>query len=778
MVKKTRTDFKSITASLYPDNNTGEISAADVRVQMDNIADSASFSVTATRAPIATDSNNNIGDNWIDSVNDITYVCVDNTVNNAVWQKLLSPADVSISFATEAAMLAATDLVADQRAQPARGDQWVVKPLGFLPTSPTVKNGAAFQFVSTSLTQDCTFSEDTRTITFLRSLYDTTGFIFATYAGHRYQLDLTQAGTGDVTTAGGVKLSVLPVAGQFNVAAFGASAAKTAAQNNAIISTVLAKYGTCVIPKGVVYDKATYSPNVGGLIFDGEGKEIVIGGSVLKGGDRANYFTITNTQDSAGPSIYIEPPSWLNGAQVAVKLFREPYTKNLKLGGEDTATYRDVGLTIEAAGGHNGAGSIKLNAQGGGHMGPFGPDFHIGTFKNSAFRPFRILWAQGNALPAGTYFPGGVAQFEGDKIAWRAGMTVTQGNLLTQGTGRVYEVLNTGTTGTVRPVHATYNMWQATVPSTVGYLVGEVVNEGLGVAFPRGTIQAIPDANTLVMAFPNSNLAAGNFNVGATLTGMTSGISQVISASGRVVFDYDFSPTGGPFQQVDAPAVPGRTVSDGGVNLRFLDDVTGGNTDNNQFYPITVFGDEDSQPVFFDPETRIQFLDYKTLMRDGALTLENYPLTQKGVGVENVMQETASGQLWSTSIINGSGDRHMKNGAGKGRIIYSSLLAERHEGIAPAVSPITDTSNSAVIDVTGKGVILVNFSPAINVTGLTGGIIGQSVELHFQNANVTLVESVNSFELKGTGNIAVASKRSATFRKISGSVWRMTGGTI
>ncbi|WP_386681803.1 right-handed parallel beta-helix repeat-containing protein [Loktanella sp. R86503] len=127
-------------------------------------------------------------------------------------------------FLTEAAMLAATDVVANQRAQVA-GREWIYKPLGTYTASPTVKNGAAFQLVSTSLTQDCTFAEDTRPIAFLRSVHGSSTTVRLTYAGFNYFLDLTQATpTGidtRVTTDGGVKVSVIPANAVWNIRAFG-----------------------------------------------------------------------------------------------------------------------------------------------------------------------------------------------------------------------------------------------------------------------------------------------------------------------------------------------------------------------------------------------------------------------------------------------------------------------------------------------------------------------------------------------------------------------------
>lgn len=94
MTQVGRTEFKSDTSSLYPDNTAGEISPADLRAQMDNAADSATFKGTSkTTAPIANDDDVGTngsgtfdeGDIWIDETNDDAYICADATTGAAVW---------------------------------------------------------------------------------------------------------------------------------------------------------------------------------------------------------------------------------------------------------------------------------------------------------------------------------------------------------------------------------------------------------------------------------------------------------------------------------------------------------------------------------------------------------------------------------------------------------------------------------------------------------------------------------------------------------------------
>ena len=94
MAEVGRTEFKSDTSSLYPDNTAGEISPADLRAQVDNIADSAPFRGTSkTTGPTVNDDSAGTagfgtydeGDFWIDETNNNVYVCIDSSVGAAIW---------------------------------------------------------------------------------------------------------------------------------------------------------------------------------------------------------------------------------------------------------------------------------------------------------------------------------------------------------------------------------------------------------------------------------------------------------------------------------------------------------------------------------------------------------------------------------------------------------------------------------------------------------------------------------------------------------------------
>lgn len=86
--------FKTNTSTLYADNATGDISAADIRAQMDDMADSASFiNAGNSSAPGANDDGVNtggngaakIGDIWINETSDVGYICLDNSTGAAIW---------------------------------------------------------------------------------------------------------------------------------------------------------------------------------------------------------------------------------------------------------------------------------------------------------------------------------------------------------------------------------------------------------------------------------------------------------------------------------------------------------------------------------------------------------------------------------------------------------------------------------------------------------------------------------------------------------------------
>lgn len=110
-----RTQFQTDTDTLYPDNTSGQISPADLRAQMDNIADSVAFrSVGYTAAPTANDDSAgnggngefNVGDFWVDETNDNAYICVDDTATSAVWELIGGPLILSQTGSASATQIA------------------------------------------------------------------------------------------------------------------------------------------------------------------------------------------------------------------------------------------------------------------------------------------------------------------------------------------------------------------------------------------------------------------------------------------------------------------------------------------------------------------------------------------------------------------------------------------------------------------------------------------------------------------------------------------------
>jgi len=104
--------FKDLTVSLYPDNVTGDISAEDLRIQMDNIADSTTFKTSSTSSPgVQDDRDGNagngaftLGDIWVNTATSEVYVCSDDTTFGATWNKLnqLTPEQIKNLYESNA----------------------------------------------------------------------------------------------------------------------------------------------------------------------------------------------------------------------------------------------------------------------------------------------------------------------------------------------------------------------------------------------------------------------------------------------------------------------------------------------------------------------------------------------------------------------------------------------------------------------------------------------------------------------------------------------------
>jgi hypothetical protein len=168
-------------------------------------------------------------------------------------------------------LIARTDIVIGRRyAVAGRGEYDIVAAATYT-AGPTVINltGIAGQAVSTSLDQDCTFAEDTRTIAFLRSVYGSSGTVTAEYVGHAYTIDLVQPapGVADVATTGGVTLQVLAGANGFNVRAFGAKGDGVTDDTAAFVKAITKN--VTYAPAGIYLINITYSDEKKTLRGDG-----------------------------------------------------------------------------------------------------------------------------------------------------------------------------------------------------------------------------------------------------------------------------------------------------------------------------------------------------------------------------------------------------------------------------------------------------------------------------------------------------------------------------
>lgn len=86
-------------------------------------------------------------------------------IGDAIGEPVQSIATLADLLAYKKAKIGQTYLIG--------GKPWLIVSAGTLAVSPTVQDMTAMsgQAVSTSLTQDCTFSEDTRPIAFMRSVH-------------------------------------------------------------------------------------------------------------------------------------------------------------------------------------------------------------------------------------------------------------------------------------------------------------------------------------------------------------------------------------------------------------------------------------------------------------------------------------------------------------------------------------------------------------------------------------------------------------------------------
>jgi hypothetical protein len=108
MTELTSSVYKTATATLFPTNGSGQISAADIRTHFDNTADSFPFRITGqTAAPTVNDDDSNtagngvfgVGDLWIDETNNLAYICVNEATGAASWLNITTDGNVSLAGA-------------------------------------------------------------------------------------------------------------------------------------------------------------------------------------------------------------------------------------------------------------------------------------------------------------------------------------------------------------------------------------------------------------------------------------------------------------------------------------------------------------------------------------------------------------------------------------------------------------------------------------------------------------------------------------------------------
>lgn len=545
-----------------------------------------------------------------------------------------------------------------------------------------------------------------------------------------------------------------------NVKDGGASTSNSDADNTTAIVAFMETHPVALVPEGITYDDDSITLPLRAILIDLENKRIICGANAIQSGDTIRqHVTLRGLEEDSGTGFWIMPRGnpYIGAAdQVSsIKIFLEDY-ETLQ-GGDTASDYRDGGFVIHQSGGHNGMGSLRINSQCGGHFSPFTPDIHFG-FRNNQFKPLRILYTQAAALPAGTYFSGGVADFNIGHPVWRPGKDYVQGKLINQ-MGRIYEAQTTSTGGSTRPVHASYQLYVLSVDDTTGFQVEENVDTGAGGTFPRGKIYDIPDGTTLRLYNQNDLAVSPGFQVDDVVTGSVTTTTATVTGSSTATLDYDYEPLN-ESEVFNAPPVAGRVESDGNMDWKFIGDVKGGILSNESPFPIVLFGDENSVAKYYDPDIRFQFHDYKVWV-DGTSQLL---LGETGDNSSYVRFTNDDAEFTIAAHDDSFKLRFLK-----------STKTVRLEGLSLAQESASKTSNATTANVDGIGFLKFNDGAATNFTGFTGGSNGQVLYCRFNNANTTLVESA-ALELKGTGNITTTAATGATFIRSALNNWTLVGG--
>jgi hypothetical protein len=118
MTQLDNTAFNVQTATLFPTNGVGGITAADLRTQMNNLSDSVVFMRSGNITPPTADDDdastagNGVfqpGHVWVDETGQKAYMCLDNSTNAAVWIELTYRGRSEIVVVNTSRDLALTD---------------------------------------------------------------------------------------------------------------------------------------------------------------------------------------------------------------------------------------------------------------------------------------------------------------------------------------------------------------------------------------------------------------------------------------------------------------------------------------------------------------------------------------------------------------------------------------------------------------------------------------------------------------------------------------------
>jgi len=528
----------------------------------------------------------------------------------------------------------------------------------------------------------------------------------------------------------------------------GCTPALSAAANLALIEAGLDIHSTLVIPQDIPWDRDALIQPLRTMIIDNATGEHIYSNAVLSGGTVSrNHLTVTNARTGVSvagmwimPKGFPDPTTMPDTA--SIKIFHEDYD------GLNAQDYRDGGLIARQDLGHAGNGIVNVNAKSNGNQTPFIPDISLGH-QGGTRLPLRVMDVQPRVGVAGNFYAGGgLYTFEVGYPIWRAGIPVAQGQLFNQ-YGRIYEAQTAGTTGSTQPIHATYKQTVITVADTTGFIVGEIVRQGSG---PNGVIDSIIDSTDIRLKFENAASIAGDWVSPTAVTGDDSLSSSNYASLATVNIDYDEASTS--YKPFGTP-VDGRTVSDGNISFRFLDDIKGNVPGNEEFNSVVMLANKDVVPV-------IGYAGHVAHFGDDALVYEDKSICFHRVATDDC-----------DIRIRREADRLIIEAAkADGRVRIQADDDTAYFDVSNSkVQPVncefnydsTAKSDGATThDISKSNLVTVNDTAPTNFTGFTGGSTGQPVYMRFNTANTTLIDGT-AFELPGGADFTPAANTAYQF---------------